>query len=469
MQRPQRRQSVTRGQPLLRAINDPVCVAFEAVGVHGKVVVVKDLIISVIVMSAMVAWGVQSVRVLPASERLYPYISLAAHMVTGPLLLVIMDYVFVVSDVHGYFILGEKLSALLRADLARWGPELFKLFLQWDNDLSTLFPEDFGGLYATTSMCAAVGAVMFVFDDAQYASFIFMAGATFYGKLASYRGMRLALPGMDPKRVALAMMLIPSVVFWSSGVVKESFAVTGIGLLTLWIARVAHQSVFASPHLFVIGLPLVGLIKPYLLFPFALAAGAWLLLKRSKSSSAAFKPLYVIGTSVGVFAVLAGLSSAFPDFSPAKFGESVSTQQELWTQTGGGSNFSLGNTQATTFSGQMLFAPVALLTVLARPFIFEVRNFTMLIAALETTVLLVWLVQLFRKNTLAQVIAAIQRTPPLAYCFVFTMVSGVAIGLATANFGSLSRYRIPMMPFYVLLVLVLSDRTMGVAAQRRVR
>jgi hypothetical protein len=50
------------------------------------------------------------------------------------------------------------------------------------------------------------------------------------------------------------------------------------------------------------------------------------------------------------------------------------------------------------------------------------------------------------------------RTPLLVFSLVFVLVFGVGIGLAAMNLGSLSRYRAPLMPFYVTLLLVLRER-----------
>jgi hypothetical protein len=423
----------------------------------------NDLIVSVVVIAVMASLGLHLVRRLPAEERPLALLSLVVHLVTGPLLLVIMDYVFVSSDVHAYFDSGSTLARMMRADFPRWAPEVLKYTLQIENDLGVLFPEEFGGLYATTSMTGATGWMMFLLNDAQHASFILMAGLAFAGKMAGYQAVRLALPGVNFRRVALAMLLVPSVVFWSSGVVKESFAVTGLGVLMLWVARASKSGVFAALHWLALGLLLVRLFKPYLLFPFALSAGVWLLIGRTRATSAAVKPIYVLALIAVMIGAIAALSVMFPEFSPNKIGESTAQLQYYGRQTEGGSNYNLGNAEATTLGGQLAFAPVAFVTVLFRPFLFEVRNFTMLIASAEVTVLMVLLVQLFRRESLSQVLSAIRRSPPLAYCFVFTVVAGLAIGLATSNFGTLSRYRIPMMQYYVLLVLALTERRAVVA------
>jgi hypothetical protein len=43
-------------------------------------------------------------------------------------------------------------------------------------------------------------------------------------------------------------------------------------------------------------------------------------------------------------------------------------------------------------------------------------------------------------------------------CTVVTLVGCTGVGLVTLNFGSLARYRVPFLPFYGSLVLVLVTR-----------
>jgi hypothetical protein len=43
-------------------------------------------------------------------------------------------------------------------------------------------------------------------------------------------------------------------------------------------------------------------------------------------------------------------------------------------------------------------------------------------------------------------------------CFAFAIVFAFAIGSSTANFGALSRYKIPCMTFYMLFLLLLYNK-----------
>jgi hypothetical protein len=52
----------------------------------------------------------------------------------------------------------------------------------------------------------------------------------------------------------------------------------------------------------------------------------------------------------------------------------------------------------------------------------------------------------------------IRDNPVLLFCIVFVITMGVAIGLASSNLGTLSRYRMPMMPFFAALLFVLTAK-----------
>jgi len=105
--------------------------------------------------------------------------------------------------------------------------------------------------------------------------------------------------------------------------------------------------------------------------------------------------------------------------------------------------------------GAILFAPLALLTALFRPFLFEANSPLTLAAAIETTVGLLLSIRLLLIGRWSRLRDRILASPILILCLVFTVVAGIAIGLSTTNFGTLSRYRIPIMPFFGFLLVAL--------------
>jgi hypothetical protein len=77
------------------------------------------------------------------------------------------------------------------------------------------------------------------------------------------------------------------------------------------------------------------------------------------------------------------------------------------------------------------------------------------VAALETAAFLVLAFRAFRRRPPRETWQTVVGSPPLAFCVVFCAVFGVGVGLMTTNLGALSRYRMPLIPFFVVLLLVL--------------
>jgi hypothetical protein len=147
------------------------------------------------------------------------------------------------------------------------------------------------------------------------------------------------------------------------------------------------------------------------------------------------------------------LGRYFPEYGLDNFTARTSDLQQLGRR--GGSAYTLTGETPTTLVGQFVYAPVALLTSLFRPFLFEVHNIPALVNAVETTVLTILFARgLFTRN-LGNVRRQIADNPLLVFCVVFVIAFGIAVGLASSNMGTLSRYRSPLLPFFVVLLLAL--------------
>jgi len=43
------------------------------------------------------------------------------------------------------------------------------------------------------------------------------------------------------------------------------------------------------------------------------------------------------------------------------------------------------------------------------------------------------------------------------YCLLFALLFALFVGATTANFGTLVRYKIPCMPFYIIAIFLIQD------------
>ncbi len=142
----------------------------------------------------------------------------------------------------------------------------------------------------------------------------------------------------------------------------------------------------------------------------------------------------------------------------------MQAQRRVSAQEQGGSNFYLEGRDAPAdeapkngLLGQIAIMPVALGTALFRPFIFESFSAMQFLNAIEMTWLLVLFVQMLRRNRWTDLLRRVTANPALMFCLVFVLVLAMGTGLSTANLGTLSRYRAPMMQFFLLLLMILRE------------
>jgi hypothetical protein len=198
------------------------------------------------------------------------------------------------------------------------------------------------------------------------------------------------------------------------------------------------------------------LIKPYIAFPFVLAAGCWYYWARSlKRGRLRIRPAHLaVGALLGLGSIIL-LGHYFPDYSVDHFGDQTAQLQHVGQRIRGGSTYALATEVPTSLAGQLAYAPAALLFALFRPTLFEVRNLLILANAVETTLFTLLFLRLIAKRDLGNVRRQIAEDPFLVFCVVFVVAFGTAVGLASTNVGTLSRYRAPLLPFFAALLLVL--------------
>jgi hypothetical protein len=125
-----------------------------------------------------------------------------------------------------------------------------------------------------------------------------------------------------------------------------------------------------------------------------------------------------------------------------------------WSGRFAGSGYSLGELDGS-FESMLRLAPQAINVSLFRPYLWEVKNPLMLFSAVESFVmLLVVLYVVVRQRSL---LFSSLAKPNVLFALSFTIVFAFAIGVSTYNFGTLVRYKIPLMPFFVTALVLLLD------------
>ena len=104
----------------------------------------------------------------------------------------------------------------------------------------------------------------------------------------------------------------------------------------------------------------------------------------------------------------------------------------------------------------MLFnAPEAVWIALFRPYIWEANNFVMFLAGVENLLLLALVIFVLIRLGPIRTFRRIISEPYVFFSLIFTVAFAFAIGISTFNFGTLVRYKIPMLPFFMSFLLIL--------------
>lgn len=399
--------------------------------------------------------------------RYQPLLVLAyvAHVVAGFAQVLITESLYGGGDIFGYARRGEELAAALSIDFYGMGWELLKLLFHQD----AMLPITITGVGSSTaSMTAIASFIAYLTGGSVYAGCVLLGVAGFFGKLLTYEVFRLSCPEHLHRRLLIANILVPSVVFWSSGLLKESVAMMGLGPLTLGTYRLLHGKPASGLLLLAIGSVLVALLKAYLLFAFVIAAGAWVYVSRAwKDGVPKIRPVQIVlALALAVGGVML-LGRLFPEYSVDSFSEQAAQHQEVGQRVRGGSTYELVTTnggEAPSTSVQLMFAPLALLTSLYRPMLFEVNSAQVAVNALETSTLLGITLWLLWRISLRELKATLLSSPVAIFSLVFVVVMGVAVGLTTTNLGTLSRYRAPLVPYFASLLVILTSATQKLRA-----
>jgi hypothetical protein len=289
------------------------------------------------------------------------------------------------------------------------------------------------------------------------------AGMSFAGSWAVYLVFIDVYPKLTQK-LAAPILFIPSVVFWGSGMMKDSITLCAIGLIFngFYHAVIKKKNVTKGAIIAGVGMLMMMSIRVHYLYCLIPALMLWLYLKfrdniRSKALKVVSTPfLLVFGTILGYYAsVKLTEESAYNIDNLANKTKVTSTYLQA---VGQGSAYNLGEYDGTLIGMVRLF-PQAVITALFRPFLWEARNPVSLIAALESTLFLFLTLRLLYKVKIRRLIIVIFREHLVFVSLAFAIAFAFSVGIASGNFGTLVRYKIQMMPFYLASLIIIQELT----------
>ncbi len=292
---------------------------------------------------------------------------------------------------------------------------------------------------------------------------IILSSLSFIGLWKLYEVFIFQFPHLK-KQFAIAIFFMPSVFFWGSGILKDTYTLSCVGFFTYGIFNyyiLKNKKIKYIVLLLLSGLVIL-LIKPYILFALLPGTIIWLnFAKVERIKNKVLKTLIIPLAMLSIVLVLAisysVLGQYLGEYSLEKIlDKAVKTQQDLVRGQYGTNNHDIGSYEPT-LAGISSKIPAALNMALFRPFIWDARNPVMILSGLENLFMLLFSIYILIKVKITTLFKSLFSNPLLIFSFLFAIFFAFSVGLTTSNYGALVRLKIPCMPFYIMSLYILFD------------
>ncbi len=262
------------------------------------------------------------------------------------------------------------------------------------------------------------------------------------------------------KQIAIAVLYLPTFVFWCSGILKDPLCVGALGWLTYALYSIFYikdEGVLKNSLIVLVAGYVLFVLKVYILVSYLPAFGLFLILKNVTLIKNKFVKLllivaFIVGSALSFVKIASSLQNALGGFAAQGLTQSIIQYQTNYgnQELMGGSYFTLGVEFDGSASSLVRIAPAAIVATLFRPFLWESKKISTLLSSLESLMLMLFTIYTLRKAGIKNFFYTIINKPIVLYCFIFSIVFALFVGATTLNFGSLVRYKIPSIPFYIL-------------------
>lgn len=346
-------------------------------------------------------------------------------------------------------------------------------FAKWYNMLFRI-PEWYAGGYqkyitqmdwyqapAEYTVCTIVAIIMIFTFNTFLPTAVILAAIAYTGIWALFRTFATKFPDQT-KYIAIVTLFIPSTIMWGSGIFKDTICMFSLGWMTYGAFRllINRDFRFRTVAMTIVSFLLLSSIKIYILIAFLPAIVFWILSTYSHKIRNAYVRVFMTFSIIGICLfgfvfVMQTYSEVFGKYSLDRIAKtSYLISNYIQEQTGDqGSAYDLGEISPSAF-GMLSKFPVAVNVTLFRPYLWETRKIIQLINALEATLFLLITLKVIFSLGIRTFWKTIVSDPTLQFCFIFTLIFAFAVGISSGNFGTLSRYRIPCLPFYGLALVL---------------
>lgn len=389
------------------------------------------------------------------------------HMLGAILYAMVIQYYYGFGDSLGFFRGSTFLSSITKEDVT------FKYFFYNPKELSTLFLNSEVGDSVIGSVINNASNLMIIKISAALSLISFnkyLIISLFFGFFSFIGVWRLFLMFNEisetkvTKILAITILYLPSLWFWGSGLIKDSICMGCLGITTniFYKLFIKKNIKLLDIIVFIMLLYLLFIVKSYIgatLMASLLAFAIRFFIKNRKSNFEKWAYvlfLLIAGSLIFNYLIAAYLKSIIED-SQVAIDSFKNVYETLDANGGAGSSF-MNKSIDFSPTGILIQSPGAIFTTLYRPFIWEIRNLMMLFSSLESLVALLAFLYLMVKLRVFKFFVYLVSDPFIFLSFIFVVILSAIIGFTTFNFGTMVRYRIPILPFYSFMLVMIYIR-----------
>lgn len=375
--------------------------------------------------------------------------ALLTKLIAGICVGLVYTYYYSTGDTIGYFDDGVLLADFARADLPSYCRFL------WSGDETAGIWNNQNFLQTRTLfMVKIVSIVNLLSHDNYWVSSLYFSFASF---LSAWYLVNVIIRVNTALRYAAAIgfLFFPSIVFWSSGVIKESLAMASLFFLTsvflkFWLReRLKWWEWILVPF----AIWLAWKLKYYYLAVFLPVVIASLAVRLVFFDRLKYRPVIyrVLLWCIFFFIPVLIASTTRPNFYPERFLAVIISNNAEFQAISNDDDLIHYNSLQPTVGSILKNAPWALFSGLFRKLPWEAGTLFQLISSLENILLLLLACAALRN------VNKMVRSPNrllLYSIIVYTVILCVFLALSTPNFGTLSRYRVSFVPYFFLLISI---------------
>jgi len=341
-------------------------------------------------------------------------------------------------------------------------------FQQWfDIEVGDKNLSGYLGITSSNAVMKISAIISFIAFNKYMIISLFFGLFSFAGQWKLFRVFNDYNNGKNQTLLAYAVLYSPSIWFWGSGLMKDSICIGGVGFIVSILYKniikkqISFREWLILPFLFY----LVFTIKSYIIIILMASIMVVIFVRYVfllKNAFTRFAVLFLFLIVSGLIVSFVDFSSQINDLVEESYSQVKSFQKNYEALQSEDENskagFEISNFDAS-LSSMVIKSPGVIFTVLFRPFLWESKKIIILLTSLESTMLLLLTLFLLVKTKVLGFFKIIFTNQLVLFSFVLSIFFSLIIGFTTFNFGTMTRYKIILLPFYYFMLVAIYNKS----------